>query len=173
MNISASMYPIIPLLRYRYIIFIIRRQCLARDGPRVGEKKRPRRRSPPFFLQQLEEKEPIRTREGVEGEERWGGFLTLARSLAGLSISGLGGNFSSLWRIITESFPHRVASAINDLHPPLLPSKDHRRMDSRSTMRHRCENIKKKKKKLHNEIFRTDFRSSRFFPLRSCFSENH
>lgn len=42
------------------------------------------------------------------------GFLTLARSLPGLSISGLGGNFSSLWRIITESFPHRVASAIND-----------------------------------------------------------
>jgi len=49
-------------------------------------------------------------------------FFTLSRATIGLSISGLGSNFSSLWRIITESFPRQAVSSANQrLALPLLP----------------------------------------------------
>lgn len=49
-------------------------------------------------------------------------FFTLSRATIGLSIPGLGSNFSSLRRIITESFPRQAASSANQrLALPLLP----------------------------------------------------
>lgn len=122
MNISAPMYPIIPLLRYRYIISVIRRQRREGLGFLVGERAREPRFHPLFFSNGWRKKKTD-TYERVTKGRQGRGFLTLARSLAGLSISGLGGNFSSLWRIITESFPptsgfrHKRPSPFATTHP--------------------------------------------------------
>lgn len=73
----------------------------------------PRRRS--STLARREKK-----RERKRGRVRL--FFTLLRATIGLSILGLGSNFSSLRRIITESFPRQAASSANQrLALPLLP----------------------------------------------------
>jgi len=68
---------------------------------------------PPSFVVEKRERE-----EGCDYSLR----SHVLRATIGLSIPGLGSNFSSLRRIITESFPRQAASSANQrLALPLLP----------------------------------------------------
>lgn len=82
MNISASMYPIIPLLRYRYIISVIRRQ--RREGLGSCEEKGARARAfTPFsFSNGWRKKKLIRAR----GWRRVGERVPYTRAFSGRTI---------------------------------------------------------------------------------------
>lgn len=119
---------------------------------------------PPFFLQQLEEKEPIRTR-GCRGRAvEW---IPYTRAFSGRTIDfGIRWQFfkpmANNYRILPPSSGFRYKRS----------SPSARAIKRPSTHGFTFHETAKILKKYRTKIFRIDPKLSRFFPLRSCSFEN-